>query len=38
MIYTPNKDVTEMNESELEEFLASIDPDNVEPENLDDQH
>lgn len=38
MIYKPEKDVTLMNEKELEEFLNSINPDEVEPENEDDQH
>lgn len=38
MIYKPEKDVTLMNEEELEEFLNSIDPDEVEPEKEEDQH
>lgn len=33
MIYKPEKDVTQMTEEELEAFLSSIDPDEVEPEN-----
>mgnify|MGYP000970165033 CR=1 FL=1 len=31
MIYKPEKDPTTMTEEELEEFLASIDPDEVTP-------
>lgn len=38
MIYKPEKDVTLMDEEELEKFLNSINPDEVEPENQDDQH
>lgn len=32
MIYKPEKDVTTMTEDELEKFLASINPDEVESE------
>ena len=38
MIYKPEKDPTKMTEEELEAFLASIDPDEVTPENEKDQH
>lgn len=38
MIYKPDKDPNKMTEEELEEFLNSIDPDEVEPENKKDQH
>lgn len=31
MIYKPEKDPREMSEEELEAFLESIDPDDVEP-------
>lgn len=38
MIYKPDKKVEDMTEEELEAFLASIDPDEVTPENMEDQH